>query len=154
MTKSAASEIVHLANGMLRHRFGYTPKSRNLRGPSFFAKAVMQKLLRDGKWVKRERSARRPIDFRLDADAARQDRRSAEGGVSRSNADDGADDQLRDNWRRGATRRAAGFRVELMRDWKQAVARWNDISPSTPFQHPQWYDAWYGAFAGPTASSR
>jgi hypothetical protein len=62
------SEIVHLANGMLRHRFGYTPKSRNLRGPSYFAKAAMQKLLRDGKWVKRERSARRPIDFRLDAE--------------------------------------------------------------------------------------
>jgi hypothetical protein len=60
------SEIVHLANGMLRHRFGYKPKTRNLRGPSYFAKAVMQKLLRDGRWVKRERSARRPIDFRLD----------------------------------------------------------------------------------------
>jgi hypothetical protein len=28
----------------------------------------MQKLLRDGKWVKRERSARRPIDFRLDTE--------------------------------------------------------------------------------------
>ena len=27
----------------------------------------MQKLLRDGKWVKRERSARRPIDFTLDS---------------------------------------------------------------------------------------
>jgi CelD/BcsL family acetyltransferase involved in cellulose biosynthesis len=46
------------------------------------------------------------------------------------------------------TSRAAGFRVELLRDWQQAVARWHDISPSTPFQHPQWYDAWYGAFAG------
>ncbi|MBR1274188.1 GNAT family N-acetyltransferase [Bradyrhizobium sp. AUGA SZCCT0283] len=46
-----------------------------------------------------------------------------------------------------STSRAAGFRVELMRDWQQAVARWHDISPSTPFQHPQWYDAWYGAFA-------
>ena len=45
------------------------------------------------------------------------------------------------------TRRAAGFRVELVRDWQQAVARWHDISPSTPFQHPQWYDAWYAAFA-------
>jgi hypothetical protein len=61
------AEIVHLANGLLRHRFGYQPKSRNLRGPSFLAKAVMQKLLRDGGWVKRERAARRPIDFRLDA---------------------------------------------------------------------------------------
>ncbi|WOH49851.1 GNAT family N-acetyltransferase [Bradyrhizobium sp. sBnM-33] len=46
-----------------------------------------------------------------------------------------------------SSRRAAGFRVELVRDWQQAVARWHDISPSTPFQHPQWYDAWYGAFA-------
>src|SRR6266404_8275417 len=45
------------------------------------------------------------------------------------------------------TSRTAGFRVELLRDWKQPVARWHDISPSTPFQHPQWYDAWYRAFA-------
>ncbi|KRR19633.1 hypothetical protein CQ14_16960 [Bradyrhizobium lablabi] len=46
------------------------------------------------------------------------------------------------------TGRAAQFRVELLRDWQQAAARWNDIGPSTPFQHPQWYDAWYRAFAG------
>jgi len=57
----------HLANGLLRHRFGYTPKTSNLRGPSFFAKKVLQKLVRDSKWVKRERNARRAIDFRLDA---------------------------------------------------------------------------------------
>jgi CelD/BcsL family acetyltransferase involved in cellulose biosynthesis len=44
--------------------------------------------------------------------------------------------------------RAAGFRVELVRDWRQAAACWNDINPSTPFQHPQWCAAWYGAFAG------
>jgi CelD/BcsL family acetyltransferase involved in cellulose biosynthesis len=43
--------------------------------------------------------------------------------------------------------RAAGFCVELMHDWRQAVARWHDVNPSTPFQHPQWYDAWYAAFA-------
>jgi Cupin-like domain len=60
------AEIVNLANGLLRHRFGYQPNSRSPRGPSYVAKAVMQKLLRDSKWVKRERSARRPIDFRLD----------------------------------------------------------------------------------------
>ena len=52
---------------LLRHRFGYRPRSRNLRGPSYFAKAVMQKLLRDSGWVKRQRNARRPIDFHLDA---------------------------------------------------------------------------------------
>jgi len=61
------AQIVHLANGLLRHRFGYTPKTSNLRGPSFFAKKVLQKLVRDSKWVKRERNARRAIDFRLDA---------------------------------------------------------------------------------------
>jgi CelD/BcsL family acetyltransferase involved in cellulose biosynthesis len=44
--------------------------------------------------------------------------------------------------------RATGFCVELVHDWKQAAARWNDINPSTPFQHPQWCEAWYGAFAG------
>lgn len=44
--------------------------------------------------------------------------------------------------------RAAGFRVELTADWKAAVLRWNDGGLSTPFQHPQWLDAWYGAFAG------
>jgi CelD/BcsL family acetyltransferase involved in cellulose biosynthesis len=44
--------------------------------------------------------------------------------------------------------RAAGFRVELVHDWKAAAARWNDVNPSTPFQHPQWCAAWYGAFAG------
>jgi CelD/BcsL family acetyltransferase involved in cellulose biosynthesis len=43
---------------------------------------------------------------------------------------------------------AAGFRVELLRDWKQAVARWHEVSPPTPFQHRQWYSAWYDAFAG------
>jgi len=47
-----------------------------------------------------------------------------------------------------AISRAAGYRVEMVADWQQAVTRWNDISPSTPFQHPQWYAAWYDAFAG------
>ena len=47
-----------------------------------------------------------------------------------------------------ATTDAAGFRVELLRDWKQATARWHEVSPPTPFQHPQWHSAWYDAFAG------
>ena len=65
-TEIRRAEIVNLANGLLRHRFGYAPMTRNLRGPSFFAKAVLQKLYRESKWVKRERNARRPIEFRLD----------------------------------------------------------------------------------------
>jgi hypothetical protein len=60
------AQILHLANGMLRHRFGYKPRSRSIRGPIFFAKQVMQKVLRGGQWVKRERAVRRQIDFRLD----------------------------------------------------------------------------------------
>jgi CelD/BcsL family acetyltransferase involved in cellulose biosynthesis len=44
--------------------------------------------------------------------------------------------------------RAQRFRIEFTDDWKQAAARWNDIRPPTPFQGPQWIDAWYRAFAG------
>jgi CelD/BcsL family acetyltransferase involved in cellulose biosynthesis len=44
-------------------------------------------------------------------------------------------------------RRVAGFRVEFVRDWKQAIARWTDVSPPMPFQDPRWLDAWYQAFA-------
>jgi CelD/BcsL family acetyltransferase involved in cellulose biosynthesis len=40
-----------------------------------------------------------------------------------------------------------GYRVELMTDWNQAVARWKAFDRSTPFQHPQWYKTWYDAFA-------
>ena len=43
---------------------------------------------------------------------------------------------------------AAGFRVELVDDWKQAKARWNDTGAPTPFQDGMWLDAWYRAFAG------
>ncbi|KJC44841.1 hypothetical protein UP09_14450 [Bradyrhizobium sp. LTSP885] len=60
------AQALHLANGMLRRRFGYAPKSRGLHGPAFVAKRVMQRLLRNSKWVKRERAVRCPIDFCLD----------------------------------------------------------------------------------------
>lgn len=43
--------------------------------------------------------------------------------------------------------RAEGYRVEFARDWKQAIARWNDIGSSTPFQDHRWCEAWYAAFA-------
>jgi len=47
-----------------------------------------------------------------------------------------------------AVSRAASYRVELFRDWKQACARWNDVRAATPFQDFRWLDAWYGAFTG------
>jgi CelD/BcsL family acetyltransferase involved in cellulose biosynthesis len=43
--------------------------------------------------------------------------------------------------------RASGFRVEFMRDWKRAKARWGDLGNATPFQDWLWLEAWYGAFA-------
>lgn len=61
------SEVVSIANGLLRRRFGYEPKTRNLSGPTYFAKAVLEKALRNSRWIKRERKARRSIDFTLDA---------------------------------------------------------------------------------------
>jgi hypothetical protein len=66
------TRIVNLANGLLRNRFGYTPKSRSLKGPAFWGKAVMQKALRNTSWVKRERKARNEIEFRLDHDHPEQ----------------------------------------------------------------------------------
>jgi CelD/BcsL family acetyltransferase involved in cellulose biosynthesis len=44
--------------------------------------------------------------------------------------------------------RAAGFRVEFVRDWAQACARCGDVRALTPFQDRRWLDAWYRAFAG------
>jgi len=47
-----------------------------------------------------------------------------------------------------APTRAAGWRIEFFDDWKQVAHRWDDVSPSTLFQHPLWCKAWYSAFAG------
>lgn len=59
-------QMVNLANGILRHRFGLNPRSRATSGPGFYAKALLQKGLRNTRWVRQERRSRRPIDFRLD----------------------------------------------------------------------------------------
>jgi CelD/BcsL family acetyltransferase involved in cellulose biosynthesis len=44
--------------------------------------------------------------------------------------------------------RAAGFRVEFVRDWTQASAQCGGVQDLTPFQDRRWLDAWYRAFAG------
>ena len=59
-------EVLHLANGLLRHHFGIEPKSTRIEGMGFLAKAVLQKLLRDSAWVRRQRAARRQVEFQLD----------------------------------------------------------------------------------------
>ena|SRR5262252_4892521 len=42
--------------------------------------------------------------------------------------------------------RVARYRVELLRDWSEAGARWKDARAATPFQDFRWLSAWYGAF--------
>ena len=73
MTVSYATETikraqtVNLANGILRHRLGVKRPGRSLAGVPYWAKAVLQKGMRDMGWVKRERAKRREVAFRLDA---------------------------------------------------------------------------------------
>ena len=43
--------------------------------------------------------------------------------------------------------RAGRFRVELVRDWRQAASRWTVESAGTPFQDRRWLRAWYDAFS-------
>jgi hypothetical protein len=60
------SHQVNVANAIMRHKLGVTPRSRALTGAGFLAKRVLQRALRDSSWVKQQRSARRPVSFRLD----------------------------------------------------------------------------------------
>jgi Cupin-like domain len=60
------AQIVTLANGLLRHRFGWEPHSRSIRGPAYWTKAVLQKALRNGSWIRQARRAGKTIEFRLD----------------------------------------------------------------------------------------
>jgi len=60
------AQIINVANGILRHRFKRTARSRSTQGPVFWGKRVAQRLLRDSPGLKRERKALRPITFKLD----------------------------------------------------------------------------------------
>jgi hypothetical protein len=63
------AQIVSLANGLLRHRFGWQPRSRSIEGPSYWAKAFLQKVLRNSSWIRQARLARRAVKFQLDRGA-------------------------------------------------------------------------------------
>jgi CelD/BcsL family acetyltransferase involved in cellulose biosynthesis len=41
---------------------------------------------------------------------------------------------------------APGFRIDFVRDWKQAATCWTNAGHGTAFQHHHWLEAWYGAF--------
>jgi CelD/BcsL family acetyltransferase involved in cellulose biosynthesis len=40
----------------------------------------------------------------------------------------------------------ASFRVDIVRDWSKAAARWGSQGETTNFQHSHWLGAWYRAF--------
>jgi len=60
------AHMVTVANGILRSKLGFAPKGRQTTGPGFWSKAVLQRALRDTRWVRRETRARRKPEFRLD----------------------------------------------------------------------------------------
>src|ERR1700678_2776943 len=47
----------------------------------------------------------------------------------------------------GRVSSASGFRIDFVDDWKLAIARWSGAGQETAFQHPLWFESWYGAFA-------
>jgi hypothetical protein len=59
-------QMVILANGIMRHRFGWVAGDTSTKGPSFWAKAVLQKAMRNTRWMNRQRASARKIQFRLD----------------------------------------------------------------------------------------
>jgi hypothetical protein len=58
--------MINVANGILRHKLGVAPKSLSTSGPGFWAKAAIQAGVKRAGLLKKERKARRPIEFRLD----------------------------------------------------------------------------------------
>lgn len=63
------SQIINMANGILRDKVGIKPRSRKLAGPGFYAKAVLQAGVKRAGLLKKARKSRRPIEFQLDRDA-------------------------------------------------------------------------------------
>ena len=64
--KIRRSHMVTIANGILRHKMGFSPRSQATDGPGFWTKAVFQKAMKNTSWVKRENKPRKPSSFTLD----------------------------------------------------------------------------------------
>jgi hypothetical protein len=62
------SQMINLANGILRHKIGVAPRSRTISGPSFWAKAVLQAGVKRAGLLAQERRALRPVEFKLDTE--------------------------------------------------------------------------------------
>lgn len=64
--KVRRSQMINMANAILRHKAGVAPKSRSTSGAGFWAKAAMQAGVRRAGLLQKERKARRAVDFKLD----------------------------------------------------------------------------------------
>ncbi len=62
------NQMINMANGILRQKAGLHPKSRATSGAGFWAKAALQAGVRRAGLLKQMRKAKRPIEFRLDAE--------------------------------------------------------------------------------------
>lgn len=60
------SQMINMANGILRYKAGLKPKSRSTEGLGFWAKAALQAGVKRSGLLKKERKARRAIEFKLD----------------------------------------------------------------------------------------
>lgn len=60
------SQMVTLANGIMRHKLGLRPASNDVDGAAFWSKAALQAAWRRAGLLRRERKARRPVTFHLD----------------------------------------------------------------------------------------
>jgi hypothetical protein len=59
-------QMINMANGILRQKLGIHPKSLETSGAGFWAKAALQAGVKRAGLLKKERKARRAIEFRLD----------------------------------------------------------------------------------------
>lgn len=64
------TQMINLANAILRHKIGVAPRSRSISGPGFWAKAALQAGVKRAGLLTQARKALRPIEFRLDKDRA------------------------------------------------------------------------------------
>jgi hypothetical protein len=63
-------QIVTSANGLMRQKLGFKPRSRSIVGASYWAKAMLQAGARRSGWLGRQHAKKRPITFRLDPSVA------------------------------------------------------------------------------------
>ncbi len=62
------SQMINLANGILRHKLGVTPRSRATSGAGFWAKAALQAGVKRAGLLQKACKERRSIEFQLDTE--------------------------------------------------------------------------------------